>query len=109
MLTGDKGKTAKMIGLQCGMFSAESIQGHLDNEKMRTVDMTDNKHSPEKSHDTSVISDYATVAALKTRQSLQGLQKKDKSANKISLFEVNEKCQDVEGEIKKILAISANS
>ena len=26
MLTGDKGKTAKMIGLQCGMFSTAKLK-----------------------------------------------------------------------------------
>ena len=50
MLTGDKGKTAKMIGLQCGMFSSESVRSNADDENYRTVDVTDNnKHSPEKS------------------------------------------------------------
>ena len=34
MLTGDKGKTAKMIGLQCGMFSVPDksprfVQNHV--------------------------------------------------------------------------------
>lgn len=43
MLTGDKGKTAKMIGLQCGMFSAESALGNPgDDEKLHTIDVTDN-------------------------------------------------------------------
>ena len=51
MLTGDKGKTAKMIGHQCGMFSSDSISGTNPYEDhVRTVDVTDrNNMTPEKS------------------------------------------------------------
>ena len=51
MLTGDKGKTAKMIGLQCGMFSqASPIKNHentLVNTNMK-LDATDSRFSPDK-------------------------------------------------------------
>ena len=58
MLTGDKGKTAKMIGLQCGMFSSESISGTSPYEDhVRTVDVTGrNNMTPEKSEEISRVS-----------------------------------------------------
>ena len=38
MLTGDKGKTAKMIGVQCGMFSSkiEKSSDNLEEEEVRS-------------------------------------------------------------------------
>ena len=58
MLTGDKGKTAKMIGLQCGMFSSESIScSSPDDENFKTADVTGrNNITPEKSEEISRVS-----------------------------------------------------
>ena len=85
MLTGDKGKTAKMIGLQCGMFSTKISDRALEN----------NRVTPDKSAD-ATIQPVDDIQKVPVRDSLV-------------LFEVDEHTNNVEGEIRKILDISRQS
>jgi len=43
MLTGDKGKTAKMIGLQCGMFSAGELSPQRESSPHQSSSKTENE------------------------------------------------------------------
>ena len=82
MLTGDKGKTAKMIGVQCGMFSSK-------------IDR------PTEKHDEGVRTPSAVG------QIDLDIKKNEKSNEGVKLYEVSEKVQDVHAEIMKILELSA--
>ena len=82
MLTGDKGKTAKMIGVQCGMFSSK-------------IDRPSEKQNKE-------IKSPSAVGQIDL-----DINKREKSTDGVKLYEVNEKVQDVHAEIMKILELSA--
>ena len=82
MLTGDKGKTAKMIGVQCGMFSSK-------------IDRPSEKQNKE-------IKSPSAVGQIDL-----DINKREKSTDGVVLYEVNEKVQDVHAEIMKILELSA--
>ena len=41
MLTGDKGKTARMIGIQCGMFNSRASSGQAKDGELGTEDIVE--------------------------------------------------------------------
>ena len=83
MLTGDKGKTAKMIGLQCGMFSVS-----------------------EKSH--RFVENHVGTTTLHEieEENLKQESRYQKSQPKVILHEVSDQVTDVEKEIQKILDLA---
>lgn len=90
MLTGDKGKTAKMIGIQCGMFNSKV----KDNPE--PSDVNDITEENKKSHDHSIILEEGTNVNPKPKN--QG-----EHDTTTILYEINDRVKDIKAEIDKIL------
>ena len=93
MLTGDKGKTAKMIGVQCGMFTA----------KIKSDDAAENDDDIQ----TQMRSNRALTAKhTRLTQTVDDEGPPDTKEETI-LYEVGDQTQDINAEIKQILKLAA--
>lgn len=94
MLTGDKGKTARMIGVQCGMFTANTKDS---NDKSTKLEPNDDILEEQKMN-SSVSLKYKTNVIYTEEHMI------DKSDQvKVILHEVKNDATDIDSEIRRIL------
>ena len=86
MLTGDKGKTAKMIGIQCGMFTQKSSNRRVGADSSKTK-----------------------AEEIVEENLCDAFQKKSSYDDELLLYEVDDKVRDVQSIIKQILKLSEGS
>ncbi len=94
MLTGDKGKTAKMIGIQCGMFSVTEKSSMMEDNELKTA--------------SKLMQKELEIEEEKNDEPKKN-EKASQDGNEVILYEVNDNVTDIDKEIQQILKLSSKA
>lgn len=101
MLTGDKGKTAKMIGVQCGMFTPDLKHSDDVKDESRSIE---NVIAEEQKSTSNVSFKQLKMNSVSIYEEEKII---PRTNDKVILHEVDADSPNIESEIKMILALAA--